>query len=141
MKREILFKGKGMDNDEWVQGYYFKRVRNYAGVKTVEYFYIMCETRDEAFIAYEVYPETVGQFTGLTDKNGKKIFEGDIVKSCCCLNDGKTMAVKFDTLRRGWFPFACGDGCGCCEVDTYSPEYIEIIGNVYDNPELLGEMK
>ena len=126
--REILFRGKRVDNKEWAFGDLLHLPNGDVVILS-----------NKGYV--KIIPETVGQYTGLTDPNGKKIFEGDIVKSCCCLDDGKTMAVKFDTLRRGWFPFACGDGCGCCEVDTYSPEYIEVIGNIYDNPELLGEMK
>jgi hypothetical protein len=80
-----------------------------------------------------VYTETVGQYTGLTDKNGKKIFEGDIVS----LYTGTRYEVDFDEGRRGWFPFAQGDGCGCCEIDTHHLRHCEVIGNIHDNPELL----
>ena len=61
---EILFRGKRKDNDQWVHGFYFKRVRNYAGFKTEEQAYIKYETWDEGFVTYEVTLKTVGQFTG-----------------------------------------------------------------------------
>lgn len=161
--REILFRGKQVDNGEWVEGYYTelpcgslgatifsnddelvcedttsyiikvftKQHTNYSNSNPLQV--IECEK-------YEVIPETVGQFTGLTDKNGNKIFEGDIVKSCFRgETDKEPMAVEFRIERRGWFPFACGDGCGCCEVDTYPPEYTEVIGNIHDSSELLRE--
>lgn len=47
--------------------------------------------------------------------------------------------VKFDEERGGYYPLAHGDGCGCCENFTYRAEYTEVIGNVWDNPDLLGE--
>ena len=133
--RETLFRGKRVDNDDWVYGDLIHR-QVWSTQLTI------IRISDDGFNHYEefeVKPETVGQFTGLTDKNDKKIFEGDVVKSYFCGELGKKpMTVEFRIERGGWFPFACGDGCGCCEVDTYPPKYTEAIGNVHDNHELLG---
>lgn len=132
--REILFKGKRKDNNEWVQGYYFKRVRNYAGFKTIEHCYIQYETWDEGFITYEVYPETVSQFTGLTDKNGKKIFEGDIIAKGLELFE-----VRWNPEQVRWGIYF--DNYEVAGFTKFSEPYFEVIGNIHDNPNLLDEVK
>lgn len=127
---EILFRGKRKDNGEWVQGYYFKRVRNYAGFKTIEHCYIQYETWDEGFITYEVYPETVSQFTGLTDKNDKKIFEGDIIAK-----GFELFEVRWNPEQVRWGIYS--DNYEVAGFTKFSESYFEVVGNVYDNKELL----
>ena len=111
--REIIFRGKRADNGEWVYGFLVKMWGQYHIV----------DQNDENS-AYMIKPETVGQFTGLTDKNGNKIFEGDIMQLCSacypCLVywDGKGWAWKQNGKRR--------------EIDL-TREKMEIIGNIYDN--------
>ena len=129
--REILFKGKRADNGEWIEGYLFKQWNRT--------FLLWGMTGDNPDMT-EVIPETIGQFTGLTDKNGKKIFEGDFVATTRTFYH-RIYEVRFSEARCGWFPFASGDGCGCCEDEVECPEYVEIIGNIYDNKELLGNEK
>ena len=135
--REIIFRGKRTDNGQWAQGSLL------AEGSRVEIIRGTCN--NVGIESVEVIPETVGQYTGLTDKSGTKIFEGDIVQVISTLSDnGKHIVVRFDGKRGGWLPFANGDGCGCCEYETYAPngdgvvDCVELVGNIHDNPELLG---
>ncbi len=93
---------------------------------------------------FEVERETVGQYTGLTDKNGMKIFEGDIIaipfeedrspweENCTYYENGK---VYFDEKRFGWYVAFNDDEISLWEYDECG---VEVIGNIHDNPELLG---
>ena len=144
--REILFRGKRVDNGEWVEGTPLYLIHEYSDKKFTMIVPLGtefgCAELDDG---YEVIPETVGQYTGLTDKDGKKIFEGDLLQYMWVNWRGDVtpedmFEVHFDLGRGGWFPFANGDGCGCCEVHTYQPDsdgYVKnfrVIGNIHDNP-------
>lgn len=122
--REILFRGKRTDNGEWVYG---DLSQHKNGKK-----FIKCGNATQS---YEVIPETIGQYTGLTDKNGKKIFEGDIIKTNKFSEPNKQYIVKFD--------FQLGAFIGQDKYNMYfvtfdgDSDQFEIIGNIHDNPELL----
>lgn len=134
--REIIFRGKRVDNGEWIYGFITIKTRNGDGIG-IKYdnpkYFINYETWDEGFYNCEVIPETLGQFTGKLDKNGKKIFEDDIVKYIIGIKGYKstynthTSPVKFKDCK--FYPFTSSD-----IIET------EIIGNIHDNPELLSEV-
>lgn len=159
--REILFRGKRIDNGEWV---YSQTVFRF-----LDSFYIPAQnlkctaTRslnpvgnisaircNRGNYFFKVHPETVGQFTGLTDKNGEKIFEGDIVRTHYA-NAPKAVFVETVVFDSGKFcatstnegcktTAALWDGVPRLSIDksVYMDE-VEIIGNIHDNPELLEE--
>ena len=124
--REILFRGKRADTGEWNWGNLVRRAKELLIVTL-------------GFICGEVIPETVGQYTGLTDKNGKRIFEGDILiyvvdgeydvnEKYLVVFDDDEAAFKVRFYYKG--KFACYDDIAPCEK-------LEIIGNIHDSPELL----
>lgn len=122
--REILFRGKRVDNGEWVYGDLL-HPDIYGNGYSIEDF-----TKEKSN-CYDVIPESVSEFTGLTDKNGKKIFEGDIVK--LYLIDGEEIGVIKYNDKMCRFMFFTKDGSYSFD-DT---DDFEIIGNTHDNPELL----
>ena len=144
--REILFRGKRTDNGEWVEGYYCNLGGNHPRVLKDNIF-IGKIGRVLEFKNIDVLPETVGQYTGLTDKNGTKIFEGDIVKCLDTINDIEFNAVvEFGNPNHeyNWgyqLKHISGDMPNLdilCWVDTEETgAFIEVIGNIHDNPELL----
>lgn len=139
--REILFRGKRVDNGEWIEGHYVRY-----GYTGKENDYIVPVYASDLY-AIEVIPETVGQYTGLTDKNGTKIFEGDILrlKRFGNVECGK---IVFNTDTAG-FEFwreamvgAYGEKSTRKEnLCAFAISAVEIIGkirgNIHDNPELL----
>lgn len=130
--REILFRGKRVDNGEWVFGSYaFEPRRKGAFGQTIsdldqERHYIVSKKNYEY---WEVVPETVGDYTGLTDKNGKRIFEGDIMSG-----RGNTYKVIFD---EGVFRIENSNYTTGLYVAIHMEKIDEVIGTIYDNPELL----
>lgn len=124
--KEILFRGKRKDNGKWVYGFYALFASN-KGLKHGIY----TGAENGCIIPYEVDLETVGQFTGLCDKNGKKIFEGDIIAK-----GFERYEVKWNAEQMRWGIYSYN-----FEVSgftKFSEPYFEVIGNIYDSLELLG---
>ena len=125
--REVIFRGKRTDNGEWVKGYLYI---THIGAHEIGSY--DAEINIERF-TFDVIPETVGQYTGLTDKNGVRIFEGDIVS--LVKHDGLIYKVVYVPCR---YELVNSKGVNCFVLDIYKSENIEVIGNIHDNPELLG---
>lgn len=146
--REILFRGKRVDNGEWISGSIlsFDDGGKVILSSTAKVFKEHGTTTICCNECYDVYPETVGQYTGLTDKNGVKIFEGDIVKEYKSKDKVKGV-VKFGEYQSGINKYA--DDLGFyVEWTTENflirelgywcrKNMLEVIGNIHDNPELL----
>lgn len=136
MKREIIFRGKRLDNGKWEYG---DLVHDDIGGM-----YVFPNDAENLYIEYRVDPDTVGQYTGLTDKNGKRIFEGDILKVYYYGKSKIFGVVKFDESR--FFiddDFMRGDiKAKAPMTEMFSRYEFEVVGNVHDNPELWkGDMK
>lgn len=141
--REILFKAKRKDNDKWVEGYYTTRNdKTFIGIDMsigIDMFEIFCTP---VISWLEVDPKTLCQFTGLTDKNGKRIWENDIV-----MYEGQYAPVKFGLYRQNAYYYENVYGFYVDFPEStllrkdfgYWNKKVEVVGNVFVNPELLQE--
>ena len=140
--REILFRGKQLDVGEWVEGYYLSDCARHA--------IAVSHSLVQGWELHEVDPATVGQFTGLHDKSGKEIYEGDIVEwfdgKCtrrCVVEYNSRVAMFRLCGLSNYNPniHKTGSSLGLThkfrEELSYGHTY-SIIGNIHDNPELLG---
>lgn len=148
MNREILFKAKRKDNGEWVEGQYVY-ITNPLTEDGKPIKHLICNGTN--IFNDLIDPDTLCQYTGLTDKNGKKIWENDILRysydydGSPFLKDGEEIkyragAVFWSEWRGSWA--VCGRGNKKCtnnDVFKYNrnPNRTEVNGNIFDNPELL----
>lgn len=158
--REILFRGKDRITHQWVEGSYVHRTMYYGNAADAHFILTGGEFHSDYYNAFEISPDTLGQYTGLTDNNGTKIFEGDIIKysdrlDYACYEEsieypdaygGETYdpGFKYGAVyyQAEYFPgfdisghdFDCN---GLSELNCSGDYHYEVIGNIHDNPELL----
>lgn len=131
MNREILFKAKRKDNGEWVEGYYRADPDlNMHFICGWDYYLSENGLEREPF-EYEIDPDTLCQFTGLTDKNAEKIWENDILEC------GMRLRVSWHHFKASWVLSKKGWMYNHFFGESVEPEDVEVIGNIFDNPELL----
>ena len=134
--REILFKAKRKDNGEWVEGYY--RADTDLDIHFIcgWNYYLSENGLEREPFEYEIIPDTLCQYTGLTDKNDKRIWENDIIRTF--ENDSKDTLINivkfidgcFKVFKKHYLPM---------NLDCYEKSDLESIGNIFDNLDLLDE--
>lgn len=160
--REILFRGKRQIIGDWVEGYFVPDPAEMQGRNALFAAIVSFDKEQQTRVTATVKRETVGQFTGLTDKNGKKIFEGDIIRYAdiydynCYLESLENpeayegteysdiwtidevvygIAINYPAFDLNRHSFEAN---GLSELSESSGYFYEVIGNIHDNPELLG---
>lgn len=159
MNRETLFRGKRIDNGEWIEGYFLQLYRSERAFIVPKLFVQrgtlrMSGETPPKIIPIEVLPETVGQYTGREDKNDKKVFEGDILRGFAYpFRDGEGKHNYYAEVV--WFKNSPAFGLvthknpksnvvgiseGNCEyMEDWETFLWEVVGNIYDNKELLND--
>lgn len=130
--REILFKAKRIDNGEWVEGYVIRKHGLY-------FIYDIVNSDSCRQNNYEIDSETICQFTGLCDKNGKRIWENDILMAH--LDESYPEDVTYETVEwgvAGWVAHETGS-TDREYIDKFDLKHFKVVGNIFDNPELLQE--
>ena len=133
--RDILFRGKRTDNGKWVYGLLCRVGDTYANIRRM----------DTGFL-YSVLTNTIGQFTGLTDKNGRKIFEGDILEGIRYGNEERAEVLWIDKAASWGIRYSFREKNESGYTSWLNSAWFRsindarapvVIGNIHDNPELL----
>ena len=147
--REILFRGKDPETGTWYEGFYMAlsdttycfRGDYDAHPDNTKHYIVFDRMTDwglsNQHLRADADPSTVGQYTGLKDKNGKRIFEGDIVKTSDITHEGviQIPGKSFEiAMRKGCWVMVAWEDWDFLETNR---ECIQVIGNIHDNPELL----
>lgn len=133
--REIIFRGKRVDNGEWIEGYFLPGNERQSLHPCI--FVYLPET--QSFECFDIDIDTLDEYTGLTDKNGTRVFEGDIIKQVIPHN-----LVQPFIFTVNWCEECAMFVLPCITNDAFESDFtvmrsdeIEVIGNIHDNPELL----
>ena len=137
--REILFRGKQIYTNKWIEGWYGM---NCYGAWPLRHAICPREDALSGYLRYEeIFPDTVGQYSGRDDKNGQKIFEGDIIKAV--LPDSTSRSgfiwplMKVAFMESAFF-MVDSSNCVFAALGAFAPSVtLEVVGNIHDNPELL----
>jgi uncharacterized phage protein (TIGR01671 family) len=139
--REIFFRGKRTDNSEWVEGYFVETLRGNELIPHIVPFDTLAKNFS-IYPRYRVFCETVEEYTGLTDKNGRKIFEGDILKDTDYITGNKLHCIEYGNasfvtrqIENGVLSKYAVD-IGDREFGILIEDCV-VVGNIHDNPELL----
>lgn len=128
--REIIFRAKRIDNGEWVNGDLSRCI-------VVGETHIRRIEENLSTTTHKVDPETVCQYTGLTDKNGRKIFEGDILSAH--LDDQHPEDITYVQITWDGFSWCMRESTEDDVMSEYDCNAFEVCGNIFDNPELIGD--
>lgn len=159
MNNRYICRGKRKDNDEWIEGYLIQGNRTYIATTEAINYMVVSTSCMASIELVEVIPETVGQCTGLEDKNGKMIFEGDIVRTQPFSDKPYSSKAKYKQ-HIGVVEYRVSHFKNSFYEQDYKAEWIvdikdygkftcydwskffkcEVIGNIYDNPELLEKL-
>ena len=141
--REIKFRGKRKDNNEWIYGDLYQEKKPYTKTNEIKEVMIVEYRPDLCLVSgapnynhwwREIIPETIGQFTGLKDKKGADIYEGDIIK------DNNDIIIVLWNDKYAGFTLHCENwACLAFFYEYLDVKNVEVIGNIHDNPELLNK--